>query len=72
MLVVSVENEAPFTVTLKTSTASVLVVVRDVNEAPVFIPPDKKVEVMEDVPVGYQVTSYTAQDPDKDQNQKIT
>lgn len=72
MLVVSVENEAPFTVALKTSTASVLVVVRDVNEAPVFIPPDKKVEVMEDVPVGYQVTSYTAQDPDKDQNQKIT
>lgn len=72
MLVVSVENEAPFTVTLKTSTASVLVLVRDVNEAPVFIPPDKKVEVMEDVPVGYQVTSYTAQDPDKDQNQKIT
>lgn len=72
MLVVSVENEAPFTVALKTSTASVLVMVRDVNEPPVFIPPDKKVEVMEDVPVGYQVTSYTAQDPDKDQNQKIT
>ncbi|XP_066050907.1 cadherin-1-like [Chamaea fasciata] len=71
-LVVSVENEAPFTVSLNPATATVLVLVRDVNEAPIFIPPVKQVEVMEDVPVGYQVTSYTAQDPDKDQSQKIT
>lgn len=69
---VSVQNEAPFTVTLNPATATVLVLVRDVNEAPIFIPPVKEVQVMEDVPVGYQVTSYTAQDPDKDQNQKIT
>ncbi|NWZ34845.1 CADH1 protein, partial [Brachypodius atriceps] len=71
-LVVSVENQVPFTVSLSPATASVLVLVRDVNEAPIFIPPVKRVEVMEDVPVGYQVTSYTAQDPDKDQSQKIT
>lgn len=71
-LVVSVENEVPFTVALNPATASVLVLVKDVNEAPIFIPPVKQVEVMEDVPVGYQVTSYTAQDPDKDQSQKIT
>ncbi|XP_030915997.1 cadherin-1 [Geospiza fortis] len=71
-LVVSVENQAPFTVPLNPATANVLVVVRDVNEAPIFVPPVKRVEVMEDVPVGYQVTSYTAQDPDKDQRQKIT
>ncbi|XP_027540691.1 cadherin-1 [Neopelma chrysocephalum] len=71
-LVVAVENEVPFSVPLKPATASVLVVVRDVNEPPIFVPPVKKVEVMEDVPVGYQVTSYTAKDPDKDQRQKIT
>ncbi|NXK64903.1 CADH1 protein, partial [Sylvietta virens] len=71
-LVVSVENEVPFTVPLNPATATVLVVVRDVNEDPIFIPPVKRVEVMEDVPVGYQITSYTAQDPDKDQSQKIT
>ncbi|NXG36491.1 CADH1 protein, partial [Dromaius novaehollandiae] len=71
-LVVGVENEVPLTVSLPTSTASVLVIVRDVNEAPIFMPPVKRVEVSEDLPVGQEVTSYTAQDPDKDQQQKIT
>ncbi|XP_062355797.1 cadherin-1 [Cinclus cinclus] len=71
-LVVSVQNEAAFAVPLTPATANVLVVVRDVNEAPIFIPPVKRVEVMEDVPVGYHVASYTAQDPDKEQSQKIT
>ncbi|XP_062442289.1 cadherin-1-like, partial [Rhea pennata] len=71
-LVVGVENEVPLTVSLPTSTASVLVIVRDVNEAPIFMPPVKRVEVSEDLPVGQEVTSYTAQDPDKDQRQKIT
>ncbi|NXU96639.1 CADH1 protein, partial [Cettia cetti] len=71
-LVVSVENKVPFTVDLNPATATVLVLVRDVNEPPIFIPPVKRVELMEDVPVGYQVTTYTAQDPDKDQKQKIT
>ncbi|NWY05402.1 CADH1 protein, partial [Nothoprocta ornata] len=71
-LVVGVENEVPLTVSLPTSTASVLVIVRDVNEAPVFVPPVKRVEVPEDLPVGQEVASYTAQDPDKQQRQKIT
>ncbi|XP_061226372.1 cadherin-1-like isoform X2 [Neopsephotus bourkii] len=71
-LVVTVENAIPFTVSLPLSSATVLVTVGDVNEAPVFVPPVKRVEVMEDLPVGHQVTSYTAQDPDKDQRQKIT
>ncbi|XP_035753937.1 cadherin-3, partial [Egretta garzetta] len=69
---VTVENAVPFTVSLPLSTASVLITVKDVNEAPVFVPPVKRVEVMEELPVGHQVTSYTAQDPDKDQMQKIT
>ncbi|NXF53169.1 CADH1 protein, partial [Oceanites oceanicus] len=70
-LVVTVENAVPFTVPLPLSTANVLVLVGDLNEAPVFVPPVKRVEVMEDLPVGHQVTSYTAQDPDRDQRQKI-
>ncbi|KAF1475067.1 Cadherin-1, partial [Pygoscelis antarcticus] len=71
-LVVTVENTVPFTVPLALSTASVQVTVRDMNEAPVFVPPVKRVEVIEDLPLGHQVTSYTAQDPDRDQRQKIT
>ncbi|NXU85346.1 CADH1 protein, partial [Xiphorhynchus elegans] len=71
-LVVAVENEEPLSTPLKLATASVLVMVKDVNEPPIFVPPVKKVDVLEDVPVGYQVTSYTAKDPDKDQRQKIT
>ncbi|NXV16545.1 CADH1 protein, partial [Cepphus grylle] len=71
-LVVTVENAIPFTVPLPLSTANVLLVVGDVNEAPIFVPPVKRVEVMEDLPQGHQVTSYTAQDPDKDQRQRIT
>lgn len=67
-----VENAVPFAVALPLSTASVLVTVGDVNEAPVFVPPVKRVEVMEDLPLGHEVTSYTAQDPDRDQRQKIT
>uniref|UniRef100_A0A663MVD6 Cadherin 1 n=1 Tax=Athene cunicularia TaxID=194338 RepID=A0A663MVD6_ATHCN len=70
-LVVTVENAVPFTVPLPLSTATVLVMVGDMNEAPIFVPPVKRVEVMEDLPLGHQVTSYTAQDPDRDQRQKI-
>uniref|UniRef100_A0A663FA77 Cadherin-1 n=1 Tax=Aquila chrysaetos chrysaetos TaxID=223781 RepID=A0A663FA77_AQUCH len=71
-LLVTVENAVPFAVPLSLSTASVLVLVGDMNEAPVFVPPVKRVEVMEDLPLGHQITSYTAQDPDRDQRQKIT
>uniref|UniRef100_A0A8D0FM43 Cadherin-1 n=1 Tax=Strix occidentalis caurina TaxID=311401 RepID=A0A8D0FM43_STROC len=70
-LVVTVENAVPFTVPLSLSTASVQVVVGDTNEAPIFVPPVKRVEVTEDLPLGHQVTSYTAQDPDKDQRYRM-
>ncbi|XP_074768963.1 cadherin-1-like [Athene noctua] len=70
-LVVTVENAVPLTVSLPLSTATVLVMVGDMNEAPIFVPLVKRVKVMEDLPLGHQVTSYTAQDPDKDQRQKI-
>ncbi|XP_075795916.1 B-cadherin-like [Pelodiscus sinensis] len=71
VLYVAATNEEPFVVKLPTSTATVTVDVRDVNEAPVFSPPLKTAQVSEDVPVGQKITSYTAQDPDKMQSQTI-
>uniref|UniRef100_A0A8D0L4I3 Cadherin domain-containing protein n=1 Tax=Sphenodon punctatus TaxID=8508 RepID=A0A8D0L4I3_SPHPU len=71
VLQVAVANEVPFVVKLPTSTATVTINVRDVNEAPVFDPPVKTAQVSEDIPIGQKITSYTAQDPDKMQNQKI-
>ncbi|XP_014384634.1 PREDICTED: cadherin-1 [Myotis brandtii] len=72
ILYVTVKNVDPFEVALSTSTATVTVDVMDVNEAPIFMPPQKRVEVPEDFPVGQEITSYTAQDPDKFMDQKIT
>ncbi|XP_054435253.1 cadherin-1 [Pteronotus mesoamericanus] len=72
LLYVAVKNVAPFDVTLSTSTATVTVDVMDVNEAPIFVPPQKRVEVPEDFPVGQEITSYTAQEPDTFMEQKIT
>lgn len=73
ILYVAVRNVVPFVVvTLPTSTATVTVDVLDVNEAPIFVPPQKRVEVSEDFPVGLEITSYTAQDPDTFMDQKIT
>lgn len=64
-------NEVPFAVKLSTSTATVTINVKDVNEAPVFAPPALKVKVSEDSPVGQKIAAYTAQDPDTMQPQKI-
>ncbi|KAM5137797.1 cadherin-1-like [Mantella aurantiaca] len=72
VLLVVATNKANFSVPLITSTATVTVDVEDVNEAPIFVPPVKDVSVPEDLPSGQEVASYTAQDPDKAQNQKIT
>ncbi|XP_039359340.1 B-cadherin-like [Mauremys reevesii] len=72
ILHVAATNDVDFSVPLPTSTATVTVNVEDVNEAPVFDPPIKSAAVSEDLPVGQQVTSYTARDPDKSQMQKIT
>ncbi|KAJ7312186.1 hypothetical protein JRQ81_006546 [Phrynocephalus forsythii] len=71
VLQVTVVNEAPFSVALPTSTATVTINVEDINEAPVFIPPEKTVTKREDLPVGQQVATYTAQDPDKFLQQTI-
>lgn len=72
ILYVAVTNMAPFEVTLSTSTATVTVDVIDVNEAPIFIPAQKRVEVPEDFGVGLEITSYTAREPDTFMEQKIT
>uniref|UniRef100_A0A2K6F2Y9 Cadherin-1 n=1 Tax=Propithecus coquereli TaxID=379532 RepID=A0A2K6F2Y9_PROCO len=72
ILHVAVTNVAPFVVTLTTSTATVTVDVLDVNEAPIFVPPEKRVEVSEDFGVGLEITSYTAREPDTFMEQKIT
>ncbi|KAG8521786.1 Cadherin-3 [Galemys pyrenaicus] len=70
-LYVEATNEVPFLVTLPTSTATVVVLVDDVNEAPEFVPPSRAVEVQEGISVGTSVCTYTAQDPDEG-TQKIS
>ncbi|XP_066860345.1 B-cadherin [Anser cygnoides] len=71
VLHVAVANEAPFAVKLPTATATVTVSVEDVNEAPVFDPPVRLAQVAEDAPLGQPLASYTAQDPDRAQRQRI-
>lgn len=71
MLHVAVVNEAPFAIKLPTATATVTVNVEDVNEAPAFDPPLRLAQVPEDVPLGQPLASYTAQDPDRAQQQRI-
>ncbi|XP_027540693.1 B-cadherin-like isoform X2 [Neopelma chrysocephalum] len=71
VLHVAVANEVPFVVKLPMATATVMVTVEDVNEAPVFVPPVQLATVSEDVPPGQTLTSCTAQDPDKAQGQRI-
>lgn len=70
-LYIEVTNEAPFAVKLPTATATVVVHVKDVNEAPVFVPPSKVIEAQEGISIGELVCVYTAQDPDKEE-QKIS
>ncbi|XP_037371874.1 cadherin-3 [Talpa occidentalis] len=70
-LYIEVTNEVPFVVKLPTSTATVVVLVDDVNEAPEFVPPYKAFEVQEGLSVGTSVCTYTAQDPDEG-TQKIS
>ncbi|XP_027703391.1 cadherin-3 isoform X2 [Vombatus ursinus] len=69
---VVVSNEVPFVVKLPTSTATITVHVVDVNEAPAFLPPTKVVEVHEGVRMGEKICTYAAQDPDRQQNQKLS
>ncbi|KAF4094396.1 hypothetical protein AMELA_G00014610 [Ameiurus melas] len=71
-LLVAVENEVPFAKPLTTSTATVIVNVIDVNEAPVFDPVEKFISKQEDAAVDSELTVYTATDPDTGKSQKVT
>lgn len=70
-LLVAVENEVPFATALPTATATVVVTVLDVNEAPVFNPVEKLVSKPEDLAVGSDVVQYIASDPDTARKQKV-
>uniref|UniRef100_A0A4W5K6J9 Cadherin domain-containing protein n=1 Tax=Hucho hucho TaxID=62062 RepID=A0A4W5K6J9_9TELE len=71
-LLVTVQNEVPFAISLPTSTATVVVNVEDVNEAPVFTPVEKIIRKPEDLPVNSDLVLYTATDPDTARSQKVT
>uniref|UniRef100_A0A3Q4I2T8 Cadherin-1 n=2 Tax=Neolamprologus brichardi TaxID=32507 RepID=A0A3Q4I2T8_NEOBR len=72
-LLISVENEIPFApgVSVVTSTATVVVNVKDVNEAPIFDPKEKLVVKPENLAVDEVVVQYTASDPDTARKQKV-
>ncbi|XP_061101140.1 B-cadherin-like [Conger conger] len=70
-LLVTAENDAPFVTNLPTSTATVIVNVEDVNDAPVFNPVEKVVIKPENLEVGADIIAYTATDPDMAKNQKV-
>lgn len=71
-LLVAVENEVPFATPLLTATATVVVTVQDVNEAPIFNPVEKLVSKPEDLAVDSDVVQYVASDPDTARKQKVT
>ncbi|NWH54753.1 CAD15 protein, partial [Fregata magnificens] len=74
-LTVSVQNEQPLEPTAPASPralATVRVRVQDVNEAPIFRENPRRVSVLEGVPPGTPVTTYTASDPDTRQLQTLT
>lgn len=70
-LLIEVENEVPFAVLLPTATATVVVTVQDVNEAPVFDPEEKLVAKPENLAVDADVVQLVAHDPDTARKQKV-
>lgn len=70
-LLVAVENEVPFATPLPTATATVVVTVQDVNEAPIFDPEVKVISKPEDLPVDSDLVQYTASDPDTARKQIV-
>ncbi|XP_040905076.1 cadherin-1 isoform X3 [Toxotes jaculatrix] len=70
-LLVAVENEVPFATLLPTATATVVVHVQDVNEAPIFDPIQKIVSKPENLAVDSDVVQYTASDPDTARKQTV-
>ncbi|XP_056147231.1 cadherin-1-like [Lampris incognitus] len=71
-LLVAVVNEIPFAKQLATATATVIVNVEDVNEAPIFNPVNKLVVKREDLTIGSDLVQYTATDPDTARKQKVS
>ncbi|XP_036066519.1 cadherin-1 [Oryzias melastigma] len=63
-LSVIVENDVPFAVEVTTSTATVVVTVKDVNEPPVFKEKEMLVHFPENLPVNSVITKCEAEDPD--------
>ncbi|KTG39399.1 hypothetical protein cypCar_00017069 [Cyprinus carpio] len=72
VLSVIVENDEPFVGSLPTSTATVTVNVKDVNEPPEFNPQEKVISRSENLPVDSDLFAYIATDPDIGKSQKIT
>lgn len=70
-LLIEVENEVPFAVPLPTATATVVVTVQDVNEAPVFDPKEKLVAKPENLAVDADVVQLVAYDPDTARKQTV-
>ncbi|MBN3319812.1 CADH1 protein, partial [Atractosteus spatula] len=68
---ITVENEVPFATRLPTATATVVVNVEDVNEAPIFDPPQKTIRRSEDLEVGAVLDVYKATDPDTARKQAV-
>ena len=71
-LLVTVENEIPFAIRLPTATATVVVSVEDLNEAPVFSPTIQVVKRKEDLAVASEIVRYTAADPDTERSQNVS
>uniref|UniRef100_A0A3P9LDP3 Cadherin-1 n=1 Tax=Oryzias latipes TaxID=8090 RepID=A0A3P9LDP3_ORYLA len=63
-LEVIVENDVPFAIPLITSTATVVVTVKDVNEPPIFKEKEMTVQKREDLPVYSVIFKSEAEDPD--------
>uniref|UniRef100_A0A3P9HHN4 Cadherin-1 n=1 Tax=Oryzias latipes TaxID=8090 RepID=A0A3P9HHN4_ORYLA len=63
-LEVIVENDVPFAIPLITSTATVVVTVKDVNEPPIFKEKEMTVQKREDLPVYSVIMKFEAEDPD--------
>uniref|UniRef100_A0A8C8DL00 Cadherin-1 n=1 Tax=Oryzias sinensis TaxID=183150 RepID=A0A8C8DL00_9TELE len=63
-LTVIVENDILFTIPLVTSTATVVVTVKDVNEPPIFKEKEMTVQKREDFPVDSVIMACEAEDPD--------